>query len=352
MDVLNVKKFFMALAIPASLSFMASCALAQSDPYYPDLDVVTNVMRNGASTGETLMFKVSSGPTENIEKPPALEIERRKDAFAVKSAAEPSSMYEKHSIHKLFRKNPISGDEEFNPGLVSKPEFHENRQTSFEKFELPDGINDKKSDMKKIINNDDLESFAAAVKTEADINRGYDNQNTALMLCCDKRSDRIFDYLLQRKADVNLKNSDGMTAIMIATSRGHAAMIEKLIKKLADVNAASNDGQTALILAAKNGNEMICSMLLKNGANVNARNNEGYGAWKYAVERNNQRLALMLVTCGAEIDEAFEKKMAIKFKGTAEMGNAIKPEKSAFRSSIMKPRTADEPRKTMDNNNK
>ena len=345
---MNTNKFFAILAVSASFLLTVSAAFAQSDPYFPELDAVTSVMRNGSGTGETLMFKVRSGPDENIEKPEILETAREENISPAKKTGETEAIYEKHSIHKLFRKNPLSGNEDFDPWNIPKPEFSVNRPAANENVELPPAIENKKTDIKKIIKNDNLETFARVVKTEADIDRRYDGQNTALMLCCDKRADRIFDYLLRRNADVNLKNAEGTTAVMIAASRGYVDMIEKLIKKTADINAISNDGNNALILAARKGNEAVCSVLLKNGANVNAKNGEGYSAWRYAVERNNQRLAVLLVTSGAEVDQEFEKKMAIKFKSTAVMGGTIKPEKPPSKSPFARPAAADDQKNNKD----
>jgi len=332
--------------ISAAIFLTAACASAHSEPYFPELDDAASVMRNGIATGETLMFRARSGPAEDIEKPDTLETVRRENASAVKRTGETEAVYEKHSIHKLFRKNPLSAKDEFDPWDISKPEFRENRPAAAAvKYELPTAIENKEFDINKVVNNDNLTVFASAVKTEAALDRRYDNENTALILCCDKGAGKIFDYLLRRNADVNLKNADGTTAVMIAASRGYADMVERLIKMTADVNAADNYGQTALILAARNGNEAICALLLRNGADVNAKNKQGYGAWRYAAERNNLRLTVLLVTNGAEVDAEFEKKMAIKFKDTADMGKTIKPEKTAPKNQYGRPSSSADPQK-------
>jgi len=102
-----------------------------------------------------------------------------------------------------------------------------------------------------------------------------DEGNSALLLACDHRNEKIINLLLKFGANVNARDIYGETPLLRTCKDGNYLRAQYLIQYGANIKVTDFFLNTPLALACKYGHSEIAELLLKNGANINVRNSNG-----------------------------------------------------------------------------
>ena len=117
--------------------------------------------------------------------------------------------------------------------------------------------------LKNAIMNNDIESLAALLATEAQINDEDRNGWTALHIAASRGNDSIVSLLLNHGANINLKNSIGWTPLMDAAGNGRESTVLLLLVRGAQYHLKNNYGQTAIDLAKKKNKQGAVKLIKK-----------------------------------------------------------------------------------------
>jgi ankyrin repeat protein len=117
------------------------------------------------------------------------------------------------------------------------------------------------------------------------IDRGNNNNTTALMRASQEGHLKICSLLLQHGAEVNRGNREAMNALMLASQRGHSAVVRLLVQYGARLNDKTSTESTALSLACKRGHLSVAKILVGAGCELRHRDNRARTAQHIAIRR-------------------------------------------------------------------
>lgn len=104
-----------------------------------------------------------------------------------------------------------------------------------------------------------------------------------LMVASKDRLEDVVQLFLQYNADVNIKDYDDNTALIMSCNRGNFRVVEILLEnKNIDINVRSKDGYTALMISCNTKNFIITKALIENGADLYIKNNNDQTALQLA----------------------------------------------------------------------
>lgn len=122
-----------------------------------------------------------------------------------------------------------------------------------------------------------LDDVKAWLDKGVDVNAQPGNllSRTALMVACERKQDKVADYLLSRGADPRLQDNGGRTALHFAAAAGDGAIVRQLKAKGADPDAKDADGRTPLFEAASRAMAPATRDILEAGATVDLAGPDG-----------------------------------------------------------------------------
>jgi len=137
-----------------------------------------------------------------------------------------------------------------------------------------------------------------------------DNEgNSAFLLACDHRNEKIINLLLKFGANVNALDAFKETPLMQSCRNGNFIRSQYLIQYGASIKMTDFFLNTPLALACKYGHYEIAELLLKNGANINARNINGDTPMNLSCislffdpEHKTYRIVKLLLEYGANVN--------------------------------------------------
>ena len=100
----------------------------------------------------------------------------------------------------------------------------------------------------------------------AAVNRGNDDQTTALMMAAYRNNNYLVQILLEAGADPDLQDNQGTTALEWGIKHQNIAMVQGLLKSKVQLDLMDGEGHLPLTLALKLGNETIFHSLRRAGA--------------------------------------------------------------------------------------
>jgi len=154
----------------------------------------------------------------------------------------------------------------------------------------------------KAVKEGNLECTDALLKSEIDINVEDAKRNTALILACEHKHEKLVEYLIEKKADLNKTNIYGNSPISIACQNGNLNLVRLLINKGACVNNIDFVHPTPLFQACSNNHSEIVQLLLDNGADPFIYSMDGHIPLTIACEKGHIDVLKILVNKGADIN--------------------------------------------------
>lgn len=133
------------------------------------------------------------------------------------------------------------------------------------------GINLKRDNFFKAINDGNQELVDLFVRANFNINGPDENGNLPLMLALKKGYTVVARILLMGGADFGVKDKLGLTPLLVAcgkTTQGYKAIAEMLIMKGAYINVRDTLGFSPLLLSLSGGSMEIARLLIDRGADV------------------------------------------------------------------------------------
>jgi uncharacterized protein len=155
----------------------------------------------------------------------------------------------------------------------------------------------------KAVNNGDLQSVRALLKSGADVNARSGDGSTPLLWAAHHSRLDIARALVAAKAAVDTPNDFGVTPLLEASRSGDAAMVELLLGAGADPSRAHPEGETPLLSAARSGSVPAVRLLLARGANVNAAEKfQQTTALMWAAAEGHLAVVDLLIEAGADLN--------------------------------------------------
>lgn len=146
----------------------------------------------------------------------------------------------------------------------------------------------------------DIQTLAALLAQDVDINTRNDKGETALRIACMNNDLPIARFLLDKGADVNMADAEGKSPLSRAAGEGFNALLKLLLAAPGiDVDAQKLDGDTALRLAVFYNHLESVRLLLDAGANPNIQNGEGNTPLTRAAAQGYTEIARLLLEHGA-----------------------------------------------------
>ncbi|KAL7722225.1 Interleukin-1 receptor-associated kinase [Entamoeba marina] len=155
------------------------------------------------------------------------------------------------------------------------------------------------------------ELLKAMVRSQADINKCDEKQQTVLHYACNTfitDAQFILALLETPTINVNAKNSDQQTPLHIfcqkfANVQSYKAVLQTFVKLGAEIDAKSRFLETPLMKTVKNTKlrGLVAQFLLDNGANVNTANKSNNTILHLVVQLNRVDLVTILLKSGANI---------------------------------------------------
>lgn len=113
-----------------------------------------------------------------------------------------------------------------------------------------------------------------------DVNVGNENDETCLMMACEKGSVEIVRILLEEGADPNIADKNGITPLMICCRRGQDRIVPLLLRKGVLVDQKNKEGDTALHMCVRHyrefsGHKKCLEQLLSTGIYTEIKNLAG-----------------------------------------------------------------------------
>lgn len=141
------------------------------------------------------------------------------------------------------------------------------------------------------------------------LDRMYNNGNTALIEAVIQGNIKIVQLLIDAKANLNLQNNLKQTALISSTIHSgndfnsiYQGISKLLIKEKANLDLQDYEGKTALHYAIPNGNRELFEYLINAGANINIQDNDNKTALHYTVRLGNESFIKKLVLEKANLD--------------------------------------------------
>ena len=135
----------------------------------------------------------------------------------------------------------------------------------------------------KSVKNRNLTDVKFTLDNYANVNKTYEDGDTALHEASGRGHLVIVKELLSAGAKVDVINDEGETAIFWAVrSRRNIDVVKELIDAGAKVNIKSKESKTPLMWASYMGHIDVVKVLIKAGADVNATDRSGFKAVIYA----------------------------------------------------------------------
>ena len=141
----------------------------------------------------------------------------------------------------------------------------------------------------------DVSLLREALRRDANVNYST-NEQTALMIACEKSWVIGVRILLEDGANTDFANAHGMTALMYAARfNNNLDIVNLLLNSYANVNARDNQNKTVLMYAAENQNDQMVDLLIRHGASLGATNTYNQDALIIAAINNNQTAVAQLL---------------------------------------------------------
>lgn len=140
------------------------------------------------------------------------------------------------------------------------------------------------------------------IENGADVNMQSEiDGTTPLMGAVYGGSSRIVSLLLESGADVNATDTNDNTALIIACDKNRYTIIIQLVNHGADINQVNGSGYSVLFFIHNN---HIAETLLKLGANVNIKDEDGVSPLLYYIDKFSvdPNLIKLLINYGADIN--------------------------------------------------
>ncbi len=135
-----------------------------------------------------------------------------------------------------------------------------------------------------------------------DIDKGDEQDYTALILASTRGHESCVRVLLEAGADIEALADEGDTALTFAASKGHASIVQVLVNAGADVEAADFEGERSLMYASSGGYESCVRALLEAGADKDAKDENGVTALIKASKGGHESCVRALLEAGADKD--------------------------------------------------
>jgi ankyrin repeat protein len=186
-----------------------------------------------------------------------------------------------------------------------------------------------------------IDEVTKYLKQGVDVNKVYDDGNTALHIACMIGKEEVIEILLSHKANPNVINDVGLAPIHFAYGSGsrffdklldhganpfisddtkldpfHLALlsdrqdiIDDLTKRGCGINQEYENGRTALNIAVYNGYPKVVKKLLELGADIDKVDKDGFSAIMVASSNQNARLMSILAQAGCDVNKVDNNKV-------------------------------------------
>lgn len=140
--------------------------------------------------------------------------------------------------------------------------------------------------LSKLIEEEDIPSIEALIKSGVDINRKSPiTGNTPLLEAIYAEANDVINLLLELGADPNIPNKYGITPIIALASGDVTEVVRNVVAKGGNVDHQGNDGQTALMMAYAHDNETLIGILTELTKDLELQDKNGETVLFYAARR-------------------------------------------------------------------
>lgn len=139
-------------------------------------------------------------------------------------------------------------------------------------------------ELDRVILADDVDGLKNVIRDSVDINEVQFDGETLLTLVIKKNSEKIRNYLIERKLLIEKKNIYGETPLIVAVNAGKLNSVERLVDAGVDLERKNKYGDTALIIAIKKSLDDIAFVLVQGEASIDAFDRSNRTAVRLAQE--------------------------------------------------------------------
>ena len=180
--------------------------------------------------------------------------------------------------------------------------------------------------------NDRKKAVQAVIDVGADVNATNHENQTALLLACEKGHTNIINVLRNAGADPNIADIVGNTCLHYAARRYYNGKeaVQAVIDLGADVNATNHENETALLLACEKGNTNIINALRNAGADPNIADIVGNTCLHYAARKyyDSGKAVQSVIDVGVDVNATNHKNQTALLlaceKGNTNIINALR----------------------------
>ena len=158
----------------------------------------------------------------------------------------------------------------------------------------------------------DADAIMRDFPSNMDVDRGSDNNETALTIAAAGGHNELVQLLIDRKADIEHKDKKGQTPLLLASYQGHSSTVRILLDSGADIEAQSDRTKdTALAVACSAGRQEVVEILVARNANLEHRNLSDYTPLSLAASAGHVAIIRLLLDHGADINSRSGSKLGI-----------------------------------------
>ena len=158
----------------------------------------------------------------------------------------------------------------------------------------------------------DADAIMRDFPSNMDVDRGSDNNETALTIAAAGGHNELVQLLIDRKADIEHKDKKGQTPLLLASYQGHSSTVRILLDSGADIEAQSDRTKdTALAVACSAGRQQVVEILVARNANLEHRNLSDYTPLSLAASAGHVAIIRLLLDHGADINSRSGSKLGI-----------------------------------------
>ena len=202
---------------------------------------------------------------------------------------------------------------------VSNPFTHPRLPSSSPSLTLPPNIpahdqlaSIEESALHGIQGSYDADAIMRDFPSNMDVDRGSDNNETALTIAAAGGHNELVQLLIDRKADIEHKDKKGQTPLLLASYQGHSSTVRILLDSGADIEAQSDRTKdTALAVACSAGRQEVVEILVARNANLEHRNLSDYTPLSLAASAGHVTIIRLLLDHGADINSRSGSKLGI-----------------------------------------